>query len=751
MLTTERPIESFMMRGQSGGVSQSPGGFPRTNGPSEIWELIWRYKGLLAVIIVGGTLISLIIAMSLTEFYTATSAIVFDRNDTRPYEAVVEAQKQERDKSTMDTEFDIITSRIFIGVVVDALKLTEDPFYNTYLPAGEIPSDSWLRSRLSSLVKFVVGTKADEQKALKARMISQNAQRDRAISTLLNTFTVDRKGDSLALSIKVQQTNPTQAAVIANKLAEHYVAWTSSLKAVATRDTVSYLRKTAADLAISIASREREIASFTENSDLTFDPKDDLLRARMEQLNEQFTLARVDEAGARAKVNEGRERLASIGENGVGKIFTSELLTNLRTEEARLQRLLAQLTSKFGKNHPLVVDAAAELSSNRKMLDDEVQRLLQTLQSDAEVATIRVERFEHEVALLQKRIQSRNLAEIRRREFERDLLSEQKRYDAISLRLGSLDPKQEEVKATAMIASYAEVPVQPSFPQPVFVIGAGFVGSLMLAVVFMLIRHSVDDRLYRPEAVAELLNRPNLVSIPNYRKGRASLSDPYRTLLRNPDSPYARAIRTLCLAWRTIDNSAGEKVVMFASTSVGDGKTTLSLSMAAMGKSNGFRTVVIDLNPSPRGAASISGVRGTEGAIDGFLEGRCDIGAIVVPSPNYPFLDMVVVPQVVRDYDRLFSALRNEYDLIIVDTMAIEESDDAVWLSSHVDSIFVVVSSGRTKQRRLGEMIQRFNLNRALLVGGITNFFGKPQGWTLSARKRNSRVQPTLSVNVPAE
>lgn len=744
MLTTERAMESFMLRGPAGSTQPS-GRSSRTYGPPEIWQLLWRYKRFLALTIIAGTLASMLIAMSITEVYTATSAIVFDRNDTRPYEAVVEAQKQERDKSSMDTELDVIRSRVFVGIVVDALKLTEDSYYNTYLPPAEVESDNWLRSRLNSLMKLVFGDNDSADKILKARIISPAAQRDRAITTLLNTFAVDRKGDSLAMSIKVEQTNPAQAAVIANGIAEHYVAWTSSLKEVATKDTVKYLRKTADDLAVSIANREREIASFTENSDLTFDPKDDLLRARMEQLNEQFTLARVDEAGAWAKVNEAKERLATAGDDGIGKTFSSDLLTNLRTEEARLQRLLGQLTSKFGKNHPLVVDAGAELESNRKMISDEAERILQELQNNAEVATIRVKKFEHEVALLQKRIQSRNLAEIRRRELERDLLSEQKRYDTIQLRLSALDPEQEEVKATAMVASFAEVPVQPSFPQPAFLIGAGFVGSVILAVVLMLIVDALNDRLHRPEEVADLLNRPNLISLPDYRKGRASLSDPYRTLLRDPDSPYAKAIRSLCLAWRTIDSSRGGKVVMFASTSPGDGKTMLSLSMAAMAKANGLRTLVIDLNPSSKGAAKISSVTMRSGALDEFMDGKTKIGDIIVASPSYPFLDMIVADRAVRDYNHLFGVLRNRYDLIIVDTMATEESDDAIWLSSHVDSIFVVVSADRTRQTQLHEMVQRFNLNHSLLVGGITNFFGRPKKWMLPARRR-SMVEPVAPV-----
>ncbi|MBL0373280.1 hypothetical protein JJB09_14680 [Rhizobium sp. KVB221] len=729
MLTTERAVDAFTMRSQHSAGTPHAGRSLKTYGLSELFQLVWRYKRFLAAFVAAGTLLSIIITMLTPEVYTATSAIVFDRNDTRPYEAVVEAQKQERDKSAMETELDVIRSRVFVGIVVDAMKLVDDPYYNSYLPAADMENGNWLRSSIQAVWRVFRGKSAAGSEApTTTRIISESAQRDKAISTLLSTFSVDRKGDSLAMSIRVDQANPVQAAAIANAVAQYYVSWTSGLKEAATKDTVKYLRKQAEDLAISITRREREIASFTATSDLTFDPKDDLLRARMEQLNEQFVLARVDEAGAWAKVNEAQQRLKALGQDGAGKVFTSELLTSLRTEEARLQRLRGQLTSKFGINHPLVVDADAELASNKAMIADEAGRILKELENSAEIATVRVKNFEHEVSLLQDRIKSRNLAEIKRRELERDLLSEQKRYDAVLLRLSTLDPDQEEVKATAMVSSFAEVPVQPSFPQPTFLIAAGILGSAILAVILMIVLDAIDDRIHRPEAASELLNRPNLVHLPDYRKGSVPVSDPYRQLLRDPGSSFANAMRSLCLAWRTIDSSAGGKIVMFVSSSQGDGKTTLSLSMATVAKLNGLRAAVIDLNPQPGGAADLCGVRTLpDGVLGRYLDGKGELRDVVATSSLHPFLDVIASRAAMQDYERLFAVLRDRYDLVVVDTPSIETADDAIWLSAQVDSIFIIVAAGKTHGQALTELAQRLNLNHALLIGSILNFYGKPK------------------------
>lgn len=723
MHTVNRASDDLVRSRRYKSVSLQPAPAPRSYGLSDTVEIFRRYRLLVIVVMASGAFLSVVTSLWLTPVYTATSAIVFDRNDTRPYEAVVEAQKQERDRSTMETELDVIRSRVFVGVVVDALKLADNPFYNTYLPKPPPVAQSWLQVPVVLFKRMLTGQRR------KPTAISLTAQRDRAISTLLSTFTVDRKGESLALSIRVDQESPTEAALIADAIAQHYVTWTSSLKEVATKQTVTYLRKQADDLADSIGQKEREIAAFTAQSDLTFDPKDDLLRARMEQLNEQFTLARVDEAGTWAKVKEAKTRLDESGQEGVGKVFSSDLLTNLRVEEARLERLRGQLTAKFGTNHPLVIDADSELSANRRMISDEASRIMQELENAAQISTIRVDKFEEEVAQLQARMRGRNLAEIKRRELERDLLSEQKRYDTVVLRLGILNPEEEEVKATAMVSSYAEVPVEPSFPQPVFILISGIIGSALLSVTLVLVVNSLDGRIYTPEHVEEVTERPSLVTLPDYRGLWKPTYEFFRIMLRDPDSYFFRAIRTLCLAWRTVDRSSNCKVVMFASVGSGDGKTTLALSMAAIAKANGLRTVVVDMDRSTRSVSTICGIARSEvlGEMQAERAEQNVFENVIEVAQGYPYLDIVPSTLAVRDYDRLFDWLRARYDIVVVDTVAMSSSEDAIWVSAHVDAIFIVVRAGKTAERRLVDAIQRLNPDNAMLIGSILNFRGRPR------------------------
>lgn len=687
-----------------------------------IVDFFRRHAKLILFTALTGTLLAAIITLSLTKMYTASSTLVFDRNDIRPYEAVIELQKQERDKSAMETEMDLIKSREFLGFVVDDLNLMQDPYFNANLsPDIQQDASSFWGWRWSPRKAQAGPRRVTAGQNVQRPTTLDPVNRDRVITKLAAAISADRKGESLAMTIYVQHPSALYAAEIANGVAADYVVWSTQMKELAAHATVDTLRTQAKDLVQSIAKKEREIADFTMRSDLTFDPRDDVLRARTEQLNQQFTLARVDEAGAWAKYNEAKNVFSMTGIDSAGRVMTSELLGSLRTEQGRLERGRAQLASKFGKNHPQVVEVDAELASNRQVIEGEINRILQELENDAKVATVRVQKFQEEVGRLQKQMQDRNLDEIRRREFERDLLTEQKRYDAVVLRLGTLDPDKDEIKATARIASFAEVPIDPSFPQPGLLIPIGGLASLLLGLVGAMAVEAADGRVRTARTLEAIVNQPTYLSIPDLTATLKPDQTLYRSILADPRSPFARSMRSLCLGWKSQDAS---KVVMFCSPSANEGKTTCAVGMATVAALNGLRSVILDMDPGPTGATTMIGAPQRPFNLDLVADGATDLTSISAQAPDFPFVHVLTSRLTLQDQERIFGELRRHFDLIVVDTPAADNDDDAIWLASHVDAVFVVAAAERTYEKNLLDLVERLTTSRARIIGSILNFAG---------------------------
>ncbi len=745
MVAVERVMEPLTARTLPRMPLQSQPRRSKAYGGRDLLDVAVRYWRLAAVLFFICAVLSVLTLLFYPRTYTAASAIVFDRNDARPYEAVVELRKQERDRSVMETELDVIKSRVFAGTVVDALGLVTDPDFNNYLPEMPDEQQGIVGRMFTAIVSLLTEGAGNGPELRRKRLVSDAVQRDRAITQLLNSYTVDRKGDSLALTIRVKQDNPVKAATIADAIAEQYVEWTAKLTDEATKNTVTYLRGEATRLGLKISEMERDIASFVNVNDLTFDPQDDLLKARMIQLNQQFSDAKADQAKTLARFNEANGLLASSDKLAVGRILTSPQLDRLRGENARIEQSRAQLIGRFGRNHPMVVDANAELNANLALVETEASRIVDELSSEAKVAAVRTEDLSAEITLLQKRMEGRDLAEIRRRERERDLLAEQKRYDQIAQRLGDLNPERGERKASAQVASFAEVPTSPSFPKASLVLATGLIGAFILTLIGIICAEAIDERLYKPSDVEELLNRPTLITIPNLGRQLRQIGMPLRIVGDQPMSILSKAMRNLCMAWETIDHSAGGRVVMLCSPAVGDGKTTTALGMAVAARAAGLRAVIVDLDPRDNGAAKQLGVQLPEQNLMRFFEAKSDIKSVVITSTSHPFVDVVPCRPMLRGIEKLCSDLREQYDLVIVDAPALELEEDSVWLASHVDSIIVVIAAGRTKSRDLVGALNRLAVNQPVILGSVLNFFGRPPGRSILSHII-ARLSPTAAV-----
>jgi uncharacterized protein involved in exopolysaccharide biosynthesis len=256
-------------------------------------------------------MLSIVACFALTKIYTASSTLVLERKDVRPFETDISTQAVERDKSAAETEMDVLRSRNFLGRVVDRLELISDPEFN---PLANEPDKGLSEG----------APKKDQAKEDGALPDQSEILRDRVISRLQSQVNVSRTGESLAVVVEVSSNRPEAAAKIANAIATMYVETSLEFKQSART-----------------ADKARAMQS----------------------------------GGAVAFLRERN---------------TQPLLTTLRNEEARLARERDELASQYGKNHPKMVGYDSQIISVRRMIDDEVARILQDLEIEALKPSARV-------------------------------------------------------------------------------------------------------------------------------------------------------------------------------------------------------------------------------------------------------------------------------------------------------------------------------------------------------------------------
>lgn len=229
-----------------------------TVGLMDVWVFVKRRIWFVASIVFACTLLAAIASITVSKTYTASSAVVLERKDIRPFATDASSQSLDRDRSAAETELDVLQSRQFAGRVVDQLNLTENPIF--------ISTARGTASVVTKTFRYFTRFLQDFSVTPSNRKI----KRDRAITTLLENFKVNRKGDSLAVEIRVSSQNAELAATIANTIATLYVESSLEFKqeeriedknrALSTRGAVGFLRQSIAQpLLVTLRAEEARL------------------------------------------------------------------------------------------------------------------------------------------------------------------------------------------------------------------------------------------------------------------------------------------------------------------------------------------------------------------------------------------------------------------------------------------------------------------------------------------------------------
>jgi succinoglycan biosynthesis transport protein ExoP len=714
----------------------------RTFGVRELYSLFRKRLPLIIAFIIVGTALSLVAALELPKTYTARSMIVVETDNPNPLDTTQAQPNQQPDKSRMDTEADLITSRVFASVVVDRLDLINDPDFNTYLPpaaaAGTSTSDSgtgvlsqaiglivWIPQKIFALV---AGADAKDAPSLPPR----NVQQDRAISSYLASLSVDRSGESAAMTISFLNDDAATAAGIANATARLFVEWSRDNKRQDIKDAVGFLRQQSTELASRIAAIEGQIAKYAREHGVSSDPRDDLLRASIQQANEQLSTARGEYTQAQARLAQVK-LAAKTGDAGadVDPLLSSDFLTSLRNDEATAMRDRAQLAGNYGRNHPLVQEADAKVAAVRAMISQEMLRTIAILENDVRVDQGRVDQLTKTLEASNEELRQRSLAEAKLRELNNNLTTEQKLYDLVSGKLGSLDPFSEAVEPGVRTVSIAEIPTSPSFPKPRLMLAGGFAASLVLALILVLTLESMDVRIRDLRRASKLIRAPLLASIPRLpRKFMRPALPPLETLLSKPRSAFSDAFRSLYSACTRMNGGRGKHVVLITSGLPQEGKTTTAMGLAMAAGMDGALTALIDLDLRTRNLHTSMGLGSASKTLDDYLHGDCGLAEIVQTLPEIPQLDVLAPaaddqtsPEFLNSSQlaKLLEAFRLEYDVVIIDAPPMLVLEDAVRIAASVDTVVVVAACDSTTQEALSQVVERLRFTGGPSIGWVFN------------------------------
>lgn len=216
--------------------------------------------------------------------------------------------------------------------------------------------------------------------------------------------------------------------------------------------------------------------------------------------------------------------------------------------------------------------------------------------------------------------------------------------------------------------------------------------GLFLPTSYVLVLDFFNNKVRYLEEVDELLNRPVIGRVfHNFRK--ISL-----IVAQRPNSSIAESFRSMRTNFQFFNNTGNKQVILFTSSSSGEGKTFCSINFASALALNGHKTALLEFDlrrPKVHQEFSSSNMIG----ITSYLIDKAVIDDIIVPT-EIPNLDLISAGPAAPNPAELIASertaefietLKDMYDYVVIDSAPVGIVSETFLLMKYSDvNIFVV-------------------------------------------------------------
>jgi len=649
--------------------------------------------------------------MTATPLYTATATILAEPHRSQVADTTDQPQTPSSfgtDDAMVESQALLIQSAAVLQRVVDQLNLVNDPEFAPH-PGLLDPIRNLFRSKR-------VPDGRSPQEIAKANTVYALQQR----------LKVTREGTTFVIDIDASAESPQRAAQIADAIAEAYFQEQVQSRYNTNKIAASWLDRQLGEFKSRVIASDKAVADFRSKSNLITTQGQTVNDQQLSDLNNKLVDAHVQTAEARAKFEQVEAIVKSHRDPGtLDQALASDVIKQLRKQYAEVAKNLADVSSKYGPQHPNVVNAKAQLRETKRLIDQELKRILDNTRDAYRVAQSREQALQHSLDKLQNTSSQSGKAQVRLRELQREADANRTLYESFLARYKQTTAQQSLNLPDSRVVSRAGIPLSPSFPKKGLILALAMLIGAGIGTVGAFIAVFLDRRIKSLRQAEEVTGVPTLAAIPEVgprelarraHRGREALSDYdpnsttllpalmrpplMRYTLEEPTSLFAESVRAVRLAVQRSARGRAGSMVMVSSSIDGEGKSTLAASLALSLAAVGIRTLLVDgdlRNPEltrslcPQAKFGLVEAAVRHVPLQQAVQFDRQSGFAVLPgSPRArgAYINEFVFSDAMRN---LLDHLRNQFDFVIVDSPPLSPLVDARALAEQADGIVMAI------------------------------------------------------------
>ena len=677
-------------------------------------------------VIIGATIavMALVTAvvMQLTPLYTATAVVLLDQRRNSADSADSALSELPADQPTMQNQVQILTSMKLMERVVDKLHLDQDPAFNPKpgLLAG-------ISEDLTSLFAPYLGWFPAVKDGVNGdgETLTADARKNAIAHTLRRNLSVTPVGVSTTINVSYKSPDPVQAAVIANGIADAYVEDQLEAKFEANQKATQWLASRSQDLSKQAENADAAVQRYKAANNITTPVNGmSVVDQQIRDVNTQLVIAKADLAEKQANYNSLVALQAAGKAANASQVLSNPLIATLRAQESDLNRQLADLSSRYLPSHPKIQDLRAQKENFEGKIDEEIQRIVESIRNSVSVASAHVGSLEQSLARVEGRGAGQDKSSVQLTALQSAATSARSMYEAFLARLSQTQDREGIQAPDARVISNAEVPGSPSFPKKGLSVALSIPAGFLLGILLAFLAERLDSGFRTIADIEAMIGLPVMAAVPEVRAVKGQTLRAADIVIDKPMSSFAEAIRGLQLGLILSDVDRPAKVVLVTSSVPGEGKTTVAVSLARIAASSGLRTVLLDCDLRRASSGKALGSLFSKSIVD-VLTGTAPLekclvkdeksGAFTLPSINTPGNPGDLLSSQIMQ--KIVNRLREKFDFIVIDSPPVLPVNDAKILSRLADAVLFVVRWEKTPREAVLSSIRALTDVRANVSG----------------------------------
>jgi len=331
---------------------------------------------------------------------------------------------------------------------------------------------------------------------------------------LLRSLEVHPSRESNVISIQFTGPDPAFTASVANAFARAYVDVSVDLLADPARSSANWFKEQVSQLRDELEAKQARLSDYQQTHKvLATDERIDVETSRLNELNAQLTAIQGQRAESASRERQAKGQMASSPD-----VLQNPVIQNLRSEIARAEAKLKELSGQIGPNHPQFQRSRAELDTLNLKLNSEMQQVAGSVSSTNIVNEQREEEIRAALDAQKKRVLDLRAQRDEVAVLQKDVENAQKAYDVAAQRLSQTSLESQAQQTNIQLLSEALPPTAKSSPKTRWNLMMAALFGSVLGVSAALVREFSDGRMREAEDAARSFGWPVLAHIPSSRR-----------------------------------------------------------------------------------------------------------------------------------------------------------------------------------------------------------------------------------------